>query len=226
MCCKDAKLNELREKWVAEGDKWPSIVHEMRMRIGINSGRIVTGNMGSTQRMNYTMMGDAVNLSARLESGAKQYGVFNMCSEDSIKSAGEGFIVRCIDLIKVMGKNEPVRVYEIIEMEEFRTESISQLVEIFEKAKDKYLHMKWDEAIQLFEKCLEFEPHHPERAPGCKTTPSHVFIDRCKKYKKIHLFPLGKSGMACIRLLKSSLAIFKYLAYACSLQGEIHYAKK
>ena len=186
------KLNELREKWVAEGDKWPSIVHEMRMRIGINSGRIVTGNMGSTQRMNYTMMGDAVNLSARLESGAKQYGVFNMCSEDSIKSAGEGFIVRCIDLIKVMGKNEPVRVYEIIEMEEFRTESISQLVEIFEKAKDKYLHMKWDEAIQLFEKCLEFEPHHPERAPGCKTTPSHVFIDRCKKYKKNPPVPFGE----------------------------------
>ena len=56
------KLLELREKWVSEGDKWPQIVHEMRMRIGINSGEIVTGNMGSRDRMNYTMMGDSVNL--------------------------------------------------------------------------------------------------------------------------------------------------------------------
>jgi len=74
------RLSELRIKWKSEGDKWPTIVHEMRMRIGINSGLIVTGNMGSRTRMNYTMMGDAVNLAARLESAAKQYGVFTMIS--------------------------------------------------------------------------------------------------------------------------------------------------
>ena len=67
-----AKLMDLRKKWASEGDKWPKVVHDMHMRIGINSGDIVTGNMGSTMRKNYTMMGDAVNLAARLESAAKQ----------------------------------------------------------------------------------------------------------------------------------------------------------
>ena len=130
------------------------------------------------------MMGDAVNLSARLESGAKQYGVFNMCSDASLQAAGGGFIVRCIDLIKVVGKNEPVKVFEILEMEENKTDELEKLVELFEQAKGKYLKMQWDEAIALFEQCLEFEPYHPDRAPGCKTTPSHVFIQRCKEYKE------------------------------------------
>ncbi|MBN2035720.1 MAG: adenylate/guanylate cyclase domain-containing protein, partial [Chitinispirillaceae bacterium] len=75
------KLAALRDKWKGEGDKWPQIVHGMRMRIGINTGAIVTGNMGSRVRMNYTMMGDAVNLAARLESAAKQYGVYTMVSQ-------------------------------------------------------------------------------------------------------------------------------------------------
>ena len=91
------KLRELKEKWReevifktteyyqgkstsiqsrVEKKKWPEIVWNMRMRIGINTGNIVVGNMGSKTRMNYTMMGDAVNLAARLESAAKQYGVY------------------------------------------------------------------------------------------------------------------------------------------------------
>ena len=68
------RLAELREKWQSEGDRWPEIVHNMQNRIGINTGKLVTGNMGSTMRMNYTMMGDTVNLAARLEASAKQYG--------------------------------------------------------------------------------------------------------------------------------------------------------
>jgi len=68
------------EKWGPE-DKWPKIVHEMKMRIGVNSGEIVVGNMGSAMRMNYTMMGDPVNLAARLEAGAKQYGIYTAVSE-------------------------------------------------------------------------------------------------------------------------------------------------
>ena len=61
------KLVELRAHWTSLGDRWPEIVHEMKMRIGINSGDIVTGNMGSAKRMNYTMMGDSVNLAPDLK---------------------------------------------------------------------------------------------------------------------------------------------------------------
>ena len=75
-CCQmNEKLEELRRKWRSEGDKWPEIVHNMRHRIGVNCGNLVTGNMGSDMRMNYTMMGDTVNLTARLESGANSMGL-------------------------------------------------------------------------------------------------------------------------------------------------------
>ena len=60
------RLSKMRDKWRDEGDRWPEIVHNMQNRIGINTGKMVTGNMGSTMRMNYTMMGDTVNLAARL----------------------------------------------------------------------------------------------------------------------------------------------------------------
>ena len=98
------RLRELREKWRNEkqkpdepdcntkglppeewapGDRWPRIVHQMKMRIGINTGEIVVGNMGSSMRMNYTMMGDPVNLAARLEEAGKQYGAYMLVSENT-----------------------------------------------------------------------------------------------------------------------------------------------
>ena len=69
------KLYELRQKWKSEGEQWPDIVHNMQHRIGINAGNIVVGNMGSEMKLNYTMTGDQVNLTARLESSAKQLGI-------------------------------------------------------------------------------------------------------------------------------------------------------
>ena len=81
ICQMNEKLEELRKKWKSEGDKWPDVVHNMRHRIGLNTGQIVAGNMGSSVRMSYTMMGDAVNTTARLESGAKQYGIESQVGE-------------------------------------------------------------------------------------------------------------------------------------------------
>ena len=87
----------------------------MRMRIGINSGEIVTGNMGSTQRMNYTMMGDA-NLAARLEEAAKQYGIYAHFSKNTLDLLDypEEFIYRELDTIQVVGKKEPIVTYELL----------------------------------------------------------------------------------------------------------------
>lgn len=188
------KLAELREKWTSEGDKWPVVVHQMRMRIGINTGPIVTGNMGSKLRMNYTMMGDAVNLAARLESGAKQYGVYTMCSKETLDHAGGNFLSRMIDKVKVVGKSEPVITYELLGIDrETSSRDLVLLCDRFNQGKDLYEKMKWDEAIEIFEECLDLEPHHPDRAPGCKTTPSHVFISRCKEYKKNPPVPQGEA---------------------------------
>ncbi|MFC1585709.1 CHASE2 domain-containing protein [Fibrobacterota bacterium] len=178
------KLAELREKWRGEGDKWPDIVHKMRMRIGINTGPLVTGNMGSKMRMNYTMMGDTVNLAARLESVAKQYGVFTLVSQDTMTQTGEEMLARKIDIIRVVGKSQPVEVFEILSLKEKSTPELEQCVDLFNQGRELYQQKNWDEAISVFEQCLDYEPHHPDREPGCKTTPSHVYIDRCRRYKE------------------------------------------
>jgi adenylate cyclase len=179
------KLLQLRKKWASEGNKWPKVVHDMHMRIGINSGDIVTGNMGSTMRKNYTMMGDAVNLAARLESAAKQYGAYIQISEDTQKHLDEGrFIYRSLDTIRVIGKSQPVKTFELLEKTGCENEAtLTELVGIWEKARSCYLNMEWDNAKALFEQCLEIEPHHPDRDPGSKTTPSHIYIKRCEAYK-------------------------------------------
>lgn len=179
------KLMALRKKWAGEGNKWPKVVHDMHMRIGINSGDIVTGNMGSTMRKNYTMMGDAVNLAARLESAAKQYGAYIQISEDTQKHLDKGrFIYRSLDTIRVIGKSQPVKTFELLAKPGCENEAqLHKLVEIWEQARTAYLAMDWDRAEELFTECLDYEPHHPDRDPGSKTTPSHVYIKRCEAYK-------------------------------------------
>lgn len=189
------KLMKLRKKWASEGDKWPKVVHDMHMRIGINSGDIVTGNMGSTMRKNYTMMGDAVNLAARLESAAKQYGAYIQISEDTQKHLEAGrFIYRSLDTVRVVGKSLPVKTFELLAHSGCENEKqLLHLVEIWEKARAAYLAMEWDKAIELFTECLDFEPHHPDRDPGSKTTPSHVYIKRCEMYKQNPPVAAGES---------------------------------
>ena len=179
------KLGELRQKWKNEGEKWPTVVHNMHMRIGINSGDIVTGNMGSTMRKNYTMMGDAVNLAARLESAAKQYGAYIQISEDTQRQLKPGFFIyRSLDTIRVMGKSWPVKTFELLgKVGDADEEKLTELVDKWEKARKLYLAMEWDEAIKMFTLCLDLEPHHPDRDPGSTSTPSHIYIQRCEQYK-------------------------------------------
>jgi adenylate cyclase len=177
------KLGDLRKIWVSQGDKWPEIVHHMRMRIGINSGLLVTGNMGSSMRMNYTMMGDTVNLAARLESGAKQYGVHTMCSKETLDATKGNLVARMIDKVRVMGKSEPVETYELLGVQGEASPDLIRLVELFAQARILYENMEWNQAIEIYTQCLDLEPYHPDREPGCKTTPSHVYIERCEEYK-------------------------------------------
>ena len=140
----------MREKWTNEGD-WPELVHNIRHRVGLNSGNMVTGNMGSSMRMNYTMMGDTVNLAARLESSAKQYGVYNFVGENIYEAAKEDFIFRFLDFVQVKGKNIPVKVYELLANKSDINNSTVDLVRKFEKGLDHYYQQDWDKAIRAFE---------------------------------------------------------------------------
>jgi adenylate cyclase len=205
------RLLELRGKWAREqvaadapdpntkkispdqwrpGDKWPRIVHEMKVRIGINTGEIVVGNMGSAMRMNYTMMGDPVNLAARLEAAGKQYGVYVLVSEDTLEQeitteTGQEQKVmdlvetRFIDRIIVVGKSEPIRVYELCALKGELSEKETILLKIFAEAMELYLRMEWDAAIARFKEAQQLE-----RIPDGITTPSEVYIFRCTAFKE------------------------------------------
>lgn len=179
------RLKVLTEKWTKEGDKWPKIVHEMKMRIGINSGEIVTGNMGSASRMNYTMIGDAVNLSARLEESAKQYGIFTQVSKDTVELAGPEFLWRELDTIKVMGKSIPVTTFDLLGLKDTAEDYLKELSELFDKGIQLYKDQKWDEAIATFSKTLELEYQRFPDLKGKKTNPSEIYIKRCEEYKKL-----------------------------------------
>jgi adenylate cyclase len=176
------------EEWTP-GDKWPGVVHQMMMRIGINSGEIVVGNMGSSMRMNYTIMGDSVNLAARLEAGAKQFGIYTAVSEytlnvEYINEKGEKERVmdqveaRFIDNITVVGKSEPVRIYELCAMKGGLTTQEKRLFDIFDRGILHYRRMQWDEAIKYFR-----ESYKIERIPEAATNPSEVYLKRCMAYK-------------------------------------------
>ncbi len=172
------KLEVLRKKWQSE-DNWPSIVLSMQHRIGLNSGEMVTGNMGSNIRMNYTMMGDTVNLAARLESSAKQYGIYNFVGHRIYEKAKDDYVFRFLDFTRVKGKNIPVKVYELVNRKNMIKKKTLDLVNEFEIGMDLYFQQKWDKALEQFKKSEKMEDHFESR----NTTPSAVFIKRCKLFK-------------------------------------------
>ncbi|CAB5118821.1 Adenylate cyclase (EC [Olavius algarvensis associated proteobacterium Delta 3] len=102
------RLAQLRDKWRKKG------MPELMMRIGLSTGPAVVGNMGSKSRMDYTMMGDTVNTAARLEGVNKVYGTYTMISDSTFRDAGEWIRTRELDAIKVVGKAEPVKIYELL----------------------------------------------------------------------------------------------------------------
>ncbi|MBT3618775.1 MAG: CHASE2 domain-containing protein [Candidatus Marinimicrobia bacterium] len=175
----ETKLIELRKKWESEGD-WPDIVHNMHHRVGLNSGDMVTGNMGSAMRMNYTMMGDTVNIAARLEASAKQYGVYIQVAENTYKKVKDQFEWRNLDYVQVKGKNVPVKVYELLAEKGKLKENDVELVKKYEEGLTFYNKQEWDKALKKFEQSKELEDMFPTRP----TSPSHMYIMRCNHLKE------------------------------------------
>jgi adenylate cyclase len=174
------ELARLREKWVSEGDKWPDLVKPMRMRIGICAGDFVTGNMGSRQRLNYTMMGDVVNTASRLEASAKQYGIYIQCTTDTLHLAGpDDFEWRFIDKVKVVGKSKAVETVEIVAPRGQLSAEQVQMHALYHQGLALYRQQRWDEAIAQFTESEKLEEVFPERP----TTPSRVYIERCTLFK-------------------------------------------
>ena len=172
-----AKLAEMRDGWRAEGK------HELLQRIGLNSGPMVVGNMGSENRFDYTMMGNAVNLAARLEGANKNYGTFTMCSEFTYEPTKEHIEYRELDLIRVMGINTPVRIYELLGRKGDLTEELTKGVAYFAKGLELYRGQQWDEAIKYLNAVFKFIPDDP---------PSKEFISRSQRFKESPPVPEGE----------------------------------
>ena len=172
-------LNDLRKKWKSEGD-WPDIVYSMQHRIGLNCGKMVTGNMGSEMRMNYTMMGDTVNLAARLESSAKQYGVYNFVGENIYEKTKQEFVFRFLDFVRVKGKKIPVKVYELVNSKEKIDNANVKLVNMFEEGLNYYYKQDWNKALETFTSSEKLE----EKFTSRNTNPSMVYIERCSMFKE------------------------------------------
>jgi adenylate cyclase len=181
------KLGELRTKWKTEGNKWPEIVWKMQSRIGLNTGTCMIGNMGSRTRFNYTMMGDNVNLAARMESGAKSWGAYTMVAEATkieCEKHGPGRVVfRPLGRIQVMGRSQAVPIFEIVGLNDALPSTAPECVGIFEQALAKYYARDWDGAIALFKQSELLEPNQPGKTPGVKTNPSLVYIGIAEDYK-------------------------------------------
>lgn len=143
--------------------------------IGLSTDTIVTGNIGSPKRMDYTMIGDGVNLASRLESACKQYAARILISENTCKLLKGTYRIRDIDMVVVKGKTEPVRIYEVLD---YHTEesfpNLMDVVNYFNDGIAKYRKQQWDKAIKAFEFVLEL--HAEDRL-------SQIYIDRCQYFR-------------------------------------------
>ena len=150
----------------------------LETRIGINSGEMVVGNMGTSAKMNYTIMGDAVNLASRLEGVNKAYKSWILCSDATWNEAnsGENFdkiLARKLDRVRVVGRAEPVQLWNILGFREELPENVLEAAEIFKSAMELYLKKDFVKAGKLFIKANKLVPEDE--------TPL-VYAQRCKEY--------------------------------------------
>ncbi|UCD32664.1 MAG: CHASE2 domain-containing protein, partial [Desulfobacterales bacterium] len=162
------RLAQLRSKW--EADNKPPL----KMRIGLNTGPAVVGNMGSKNRMDYTMMGDTVNTAARLEGVNKIYGIYSLVSDATFNATNNQVVAREIDYINVIGKKEPIFVYELLGYPGSIEGRILETADKYAEGLNAYRDRSWDKAIALFKQALEITPDDG---------PSNTMKKRCEGYK-------------------------------------------
>ncbi len=166
-----SELSIWNQKRLADGKK------PIDMGIGLNTDMVVSGNIGSPKRMDYTMIGDGVNLAARLESACKQYSTRILISENTFRKLRGTYRIREVDLVVVKGKTAPVGVYEVLDYYTDDTfPNVMEVVSCFKSGTKYYREGKWDKAIEAFTEALNLNANDKL---------SKTYIERCN-YMKEH----------------------------------------
>lgn len=162
------EIAAMRERWQKENKP------NLHVRIGLNTGEMIVGNMGGVDRFDYTVIGDSVNLGSRLESANKQYRTNIMMSESTYKKVRQEVIARELDVLVVAGKTEPIHVYELIGMTNGSLPaSRLDFIEEYTQGIVLYRERRWKEALARFEKALALVP---------EDYTTHMYIERTYMY--------------------------------------------
>jgi adenylate cyclase len=156
-------MAELQADWQAQG------LPPMVARLGLHTGPVVAGNVGSRERFNYTVLGDTVNLASRLEGVNKVYGTRVLLSEETSQRVKDRLLVREVDLVQVKGRAQPVRVYELLGS--LPPDGLPPWLDHFAAGLQAYRHRQWEEASQAFGEVLLLKPGD---------RPTQVFLGRCR----------------------------------------------
>jgi adenylate cyclase len=163
------RLAELRQDFIKSG------LPPVHARIGLNTGEMIIGNMGSSQRFDFTVIGDSVNLASRLEGAGKEYGTSILISEETYLRVSEQIEARELDLLRVKGKEKPVRIYELLcrrgDLEPGRKKGY----DLFAAGLEQYRKQRWEAAVDFFLQVLKLIP---------EDGPAKTFIKRCEQYQQ------------------------------------------
>jgi class 3 adenylate cyclase/HAMP domain-containing protein len=175
--CALAQITLMQEvhQWISQVDHAKDKTPPIALQIGLATGPLVVGNMGSEQAKSYTVMGDTVNIASRLKGANKVYGTQVLMTEETQQMASEHMITREIDLIQAVGKDEPVRIYELLGRTTDSSNETTQLKTLFHEGVVAYRAQDWHQAQTHFERCLHLRP---------TDTPSKVYLERISAFQK------------------------------------------
>jgi adenylate cyclase len=167
-------ISMIRELWAWNKVRNTEGKMPVDIGIGLNTDNVVSGTIGSKKRMDYTIIGDGVNLAARLESACKQYGAHILISEFTNKLLRGTYYSRELDLVVVKGKTQPVAIYEILD---YHTEesypNMTDALRHFKAGLQKFRQQKWDDAKGEFNDVLALNDH--DKA-------AKMYIERCDHF--------------------------------------------
>lgn len=147
------KVQELNKRWESQGRA------VLPTRIGIHTGETVVGNIGSKERMNYSVLGDTVNLASRLEAINKVYGTRIIVSQSTYERVSGEFVFRRLDTVAVKGKRQGITIWELMcGVHEEAAQQARRLCEEFHRGLECYIQREWDRAVQAFEQTLKEFP--------------------------------------------------------------------